>query len=102
MLLAIAPLAVFFVLATASFGALLLGDTIRRRARGGENIEEGELISSTFVGDGYDWAVKVYFSRFGYEAQVLYQGEFQERQTGFPSPEAAETWGARYARERGA
>lgn len=103
MLLAIAPLVGLFLITSVGFGALLLKNKIAKKAAKNEyeTFKEGEVVSGIFV-NGSDWVVKVYYSKFGYEVQVYYAGEFLTQKTGFATHDQAQAWGVDYAKGRGA
>lgn len=103
-MLALGPLVALFLVTTATLGAVVVKEALdRATAPKGAKVrpKEGEIVSGQFVG-GSEWVVKVYYSKNGYEVQVLYAGEFQVRKTGFGSQKEAETWGINYAKQRGA
>lgn len=103
MLLAIAPLVGLFLITSVGLGALLLKSRIAKRVAKNEYeaFEEGEVVSGIFV-NGSDWVVKVFYSKFGYEVQVLYAGEFRMQKTGFQTHDQAQAWGVDYAKSHGA
>lgn len=103
-LLAIGPVAFLFAISVITVGAVIAKEVFAEATapRGHKRRpEEGKIVSAKWV-NGSEWIVKVYYSKLGYEAQVLYAGEYQDRKTGFPTQAAAEAWGFQYARDRGA